>query len=159
MGRSCALSGHRKLGDDISENQIFDSLEELILHGYDYFLCGMAQGFDLLALECLIDLKQRYPIFIEACIPFVGQERRFSPTDQKKYRNFLSWCDKQTVLFEGYRNGCFLARDRYMVERADLILAYCTQETGGTAYTIRYAQQKKIPIVNLAETDQSGSIF
>lgn len=150
-GKRCALSGHRVLGDDFPENGVYDSLEEAIQKGYDYFLCGMAQGFDLYALECLIQLKQKYSIQIEACIPFEGQEKYFSQENKRRYRTYLTWCDKKTVLFEGYRNNCFLVRDRYMVDNADLLLAYCKEIKSGTGYTVRYAQKKGVPLVNLYE--------
>ena len=67
-GKSCALTGHREIESGFDENRLYDKLEELIRSGYDYFYCGMAQGFDLLALGCLCDLKRKYKIFVEACI-------------------------------------------------------------------------------------------
>ena len=150
-GKRCALTGHRDLGEDFPLNGVYDSLEEAIKMGYDYFLCGMAQGFDLYALECLIQLKQKYPIQIEACIPFEGQERFYSQENKKRYRTFLTWCEKKTVLFDGYRDNCFLARDRYMVDNADFLIAYCKEKKSGTGYTMLYAQKKNIPLINLYE--------
>lgn len=149
MNRACAVTGHRDLPVGFDENHVYDGLEELILQGYDTFFCGMAEGFDLLALSCLVGLKRKYRIYVEACIPYDGQEIRYSAENRRKYRELLEWCDRKTVLFEGYRNGCFLARDRYMVDCADLVFAYCTKNTGGTAYTVRYAADKNVPVLFL----------
>ena len=107
----------------------------------------MAEGFDLLALECLIDLKKKYNIYIEACVPFEGQENRFSPEKKRKYREEIVWCDKKTVLFPEYRNGCYLIRNRYMVDCCDFLFAYCVRDLGGTAYTVKYAEGKNIPVI------------
>lgn len=142
FARTCALTGHRVLPPFFDRNLLYDKLEELLLGGTGRFLCGMAQGFDLTALACLVDLKQRYRFAIEACIPYEGQAQRFCTEVRRAYFSLLEWCDKKTVLFDHYREGCFLARDRYMVDRADVILAYCLKKTGGTAYTVDYAVKR-----------------
>jgi len=149
--RTCALTGHRDLPDSFDRNALYDKLEELVKDGCDTFLCGMAVGFDLTALECLVHLKQKYKLFLEACIPFGGQESRYSEQEKERYRALIQWCDKKTVLFKGYRNGCFLVRDRYMVDCADCVFAYCTRATGGTAYTINYAREKGLEIFYFPE--------
>ncbi len=145
-GKVCALTGHRDIFPDFNENILYDTLEELIGEGYDCFLCGMAKGFDLIALECLKNLKKKYRLTIEACIPYEGQEKAFSDDERKKYRELLDWCDRKTILYREYRSGCYLSRDRYMVDCADIVLAYCKRETGGTAYTVDYANRKGIPV-------------
>ncbi len=149
MRKSCALTGHREISEKFDVNTVYDCLESLILDGCDTFFCGMAQGFDLLALGCLADLKTKYRIFIEACIPFEGQEEHYPAEEKAQYRRLLAWCDRKTVFFESYRNGCYLARNRYMIDCADVVLAYCMKETGGTAYTVRYAEQKKVPVIKI----------
>ncbi len=137
----CALTGHRELPENFDTNALYDTLEKLIGEGYTYFCCGMAKGFDLVALECLVDLKQRYHVRIEACIPYAGYEHGMPAAGRKKYEMLLSWCDEKNVLSPAFFNGCFLARDRYMVDKADLVLAYCKRATGGAAYTARYAER------------------
>ena len=144
--KTCALTGHRSLPPDFNANAVYDMLETLIREGYDEFYCGMAEGFDLIALDCLVALKGRYHVRVVACIPFEGQEKAFAPMEKKKYRDLLAWCEQKIVLFPSYRNGCYLVRDRYMVDRADALLAYCTREKGGSAYTVKYANEKGIPV-------------
>ena len=41
-------------------------------------------------------------------------------------------------------------RNRYLVDHSDICICYCASEEGGTAYTVHYAEQKGIPVVNLA---------
>lgn len=147
--QTCALTGHRNLPPSFDENALFDKLEELLLLGYDRFLCGMAQGFDLIALDCLVKLKLRYRFAIEACIPYAGHEKRFPYAERERFEKLLSWCDEKKVLHDSYREGCFLERDRYMVDHADLVLAYCKQERGGTAYTVGYALKRAKPVIFL----------
>ncbi len=144
--KNCALTGHRELPPGFDDNALYDALEQLIKEGYDRFYCGMAEGFDLRALVGLVSLKQKYHITVVACIPFDGQEKGFSRENRQIYRSLLPWCDVVSVLFPAYQNGCYLVRDRYMVDRADLLFAYCVKEKGGTAYTVRYAKEKGIPV-------------
>lgn len=145
----CALTGHRALPPDFDGNALYDKLEELIVKGCDTFYCGMAQGFDLTALNFLVQLRRKYRFQIEACIPFEGHERRFSYAEQRLFYELLEWCDRKTVSCPGYSKGSFLKRDRYMVDNADVVLAFCRKSEGGTAYTVEYALKKKIPVIFL----------
>ena len=144
--KNCALTGHRELPPAFDDNALYDGLEALIKEGYDCFYCGMAEGFDLRALQCLVALKQKYRFTVVACIPFEGQEKGFSRENRQTYRSLLPWCDVTRLLFPTYRNGCYLVRNRYMVDRADLLFAYCVKERGGAAYTVRYAKEKGVPV-------------
>ena len=142
----CALTGHRSLPKNFDKNRLYDELEEMIRKGYDHFLCGMAMGFDLLALECLVDLKKKYRFMIEAYVPFEGQEQKFPPAAKLKYRELIAWCDVVRLLYQHFQDGCYIVRNRMMVDRADLLFAYCTQERGGTVFTVNYAKQKGVEI-------------
>ncbi len=143
---SCALTGHRDLPPDFDKNALCYALEDLIKEGIGLFYCGMARGFDLSAFECLSVLKRKYPVEIEACIPYAGQERGFSAEEKRKYLRFVGECTRKTVLSDHYYAGCLLARNRYMVDRADVVFAFCKEKTGGTAYTVNYAKTKNIPV-------------
>ena len=141
---SCAFTGHRDLGKDFSLKETSKEIEKLILRGVTDFYNGMAMGFDLYAAEAVLKLKKKYPqIKLIACIPFIGQESRFSDRDKRRYAKVYKAADEKVVLFPRYYNGCFLARDRFMADKADSLVTYCRKETGGTAYTVRYFQKKK----------------
>lgn len=144
--RACALTGHRDLPPEFSETALRYALTDLLGEGVGTFYCGMARGFDLVALRILAELKGGKSFTVEACIPYPGQENAFPAKERELYRTLLEICDRKKVLFPGYRNGCLLARDRYMVDRSDLVLAYCTRETGGAAYTVKYARTKGVEV-------------
>lgn len=144
--KTLALTGHREIPVDFDRNGLYDRLEELIQEGFDVFLCGMAMGFDLLALDCLVSLKSRYRIRLEACVPFNGQENSFPYREKKSYRALIQWCDVVRELYPTYQNGCYLTRNRYMVDRADALFAYCIKDKGGSAYTVEYARNRGIEV-------------
>lgn len=147
--KTLALTGHRDLPDTFDDGALKRALSALVFEGYRNILCGMARGFDLRALEILLSSGERPSLTFEACVPYAGQERGFSESEKERYKTLLSRCEKKTVLFDRYQSGCFLARDRYMVDRADALFAYCERDRGGTAYTVRYAQKKGIPVIFL----------
>lgn len=145
----CALTGHRDLPADFDVGALSDKLEQLIGRGCRRFLCGMAMGFDLTALACLVQLRDSFPLTLVACVPFLGQERGFPEEERQRYRRLMAQCDEKVILRGRYAPDCLLARDRYMVDRADVLLAYCTRRTGGTAYTVRYALSCGVPVERL----------
>ena len=137
--RSCAFTGHRILSENFSVEKLKSAVEELILQGVCTFYNGMAAGFDLVAAETVLFFKKKYPqIKLIACVPFYGQEKKFSQSDKKRYVEILKAADEKIILSENYYKSCMHTRNRYMTERADVLLAYCKKEKGGTAYTVRY---------------------
>ena len=136
--KTCVFTGHRELPLDFPKRKLKNTLEELISLGVDTFLCGMAVGFDLLAAETVLSLRKKHPkIKLVACIPCIGQEKYFSKADQKRYVAAVKKADKQVVLADSYYRGCMQERDKYMAERGDVMVAYCTKTEGGAAYTVR----------------------
>ncbi|MBR1974672.1 MAG: DUF1273 family protein [Clostridia bacterium] len=137
--KTCAFTGHRELGKDFSARKLKIEIKALIEKGVDTFYNGMAVGFDLIAAETVLAFKRRYKhIKLIACIPCPDQDKYFSDRDKKRYVKVCQAADERVVLFERYTNYCMQARDRYMAERADVLITYCKKDTGGTAYTVRY---------------------
>ena len=141
--KSCAFTGHRELGGDISPRKLTFAVKKCVEEGACVFYSGMAMGFDLLAAETVLRLKKKYPdIRLVACIPCYGQEKSFSQEDKKRYAAILKKADEQVLLSDHYFKGCMQSRDRYMADRADVLIAYCKKDKGGTAYTVGYFQKK-----------------
>ena len=138
---NCAFTGHRQLGE--FDEKLFDiSLRNLItLRGVDTFFNGMARGFDLLAARKVIELRSEYDLKLVACIPFGGQIDSLGPADREIYAKVLESCDDIRVLSAAYYPGCMYARNRYMVDNADVVYAYYSGGKGGTKYTLDYARK------------------
>lgn len=133
------FTGHRELDGDFSARKLKKEIEKMILRGVKIFYNGMAMGFDLIAAETVLALKKKYPeIRLIACIPCYEQEKYYSDRDKKRYAKAFASADERVFVSENYHRGCMLKRNRYMAERADVMLAYCKKEAGGTAYTVKY---------------------
>ncbi|MDE6586231.1 MAG: DUF1273 domain-containing protein [Clostridia bacterium] len=147
MIESCAFTGHRVIGDDLDFVALHTEIENLILKGVKAFYCGMAVGFDLVAAECVLSLKDKYGVKLFACIPCEGQQKYYSELNQLRYKRILNQCDEQFVLAPSYYNGCMQERDKFMVEKADMVLAYLNKQHGGTYFTVNYAKKLNKQII------------
>lgn len=141
--KTCAFTGHREIKEKIDTEYLSLVMQAFIDEGYDTFISGMAVGFDMLAAEIMIKLKQTNPhIKLVACVPCSGQSRYYSEEEKSKYEEILKHCDKLITVSDHYYTGCMQARDRYMVDNSSLVVAYKRRSSGGTYYTVKYAEKK-----------------
>lgn len=142
QNKACVFTGHRELGEDFSTRKLNKEIENLIKDGITDFYNGMAKGFDLTAANAVLKFKKKYPqIKLIACIPCYGQEKYFCEKDKKAYLSVLKKADEKITLAPAYYRGCMQVRDRYMAERAQMMIAYCKKKEGGAAYTVKIFQK------------------
>lgn len=168
----CAFTGHRakKLPWGFNEkdprclalkDRLYDVVETLCETGIDRFLCGMANGCDLYFAETVLALQERFPaVQLEAAVPYVGQAHRWSEAEQRRYRSILSRCEEVTVISEEYTRSCLMERNRYMVDKCDILLACYDEQSGGTLATMHMAleQEKEIVVVSIEAEEKSGEV-
>ena len=151
---TAAFTGHRFI-DASQKEHVKKLLSNAVLdaygHGIRNFISGFAIGFDMMAAEEVVSLKQTYPdITLTAAVPFKGQACRFNFYDRKRYDRLLEMADEVIVLSESYYPRCFLERDVFMVKNSSLLIAnYDGRRKGGTFYTIERAKEQSIPVVNV----------
>ena len=158
---SCAFTGHRpnKLPWHEDERDercltlkglIYDAVEAVYQAGIRHYICGMAAGCDLYFAEAVMELRQtRRGVTLEAAIPCEGQSRGWSEGLRERYNRLATECDVQTVLSESYSEGCYLRRNKYMVDRARILIAAYDGRPGGTQSTILYAIRQGLEIIEL----------
>lgn len=157
ISKNVSFTGHRRIErkhlSQIKECVTLHILEDAVFNGYNQFYTGMARGFDMIAAEAVIKIKEEYKnlnIKLTAVIPFRGQNYRFSQADKERYTAILAKCDNIIYLNEEYCKGCYFQRNDYMVNNSGKIIAYydCAG-IGGTAYTVAKAKKLKRNIVNI----------
>ena len=146
---TCCFTGHRAL--PLSEIEVIQAnlrqqVETAIHDGYRHFLCGMANGADLLFAQVVAELKQQYPITLEAAIPYQARLQSNNPV----FRQLLPACDIIKVHSTVYHGGCYQKRNRYMVENSRRVIAAWDGSNGGTAYTVRLAEEYGRELVRLS---------
>ena len=155
----CCVTGHRPKGFpfpyDLNNNYFItyldilkNTVEELMYEGYTHFISGMADGVDLDFASSVDDLSNNFEeIIFESALPY-PLYTPVNPTEDDMVRNILvGRSQKITVVSPKYFNGCMQKRNRYMVDKSDLVLAVWNGEKrGGTWYTINYALKKGKPV-------------
>ena len=159
---SCCFTGHRpgKLPWKYREEdprclalkrRIMDALEAAYAEGYRHFLCGMAMGCDLYFCEAVIRLREQHPdVTLEAAIPCPTQADAWPWAQRERYLRLLAACDAETLVSDRYSAACMTRRDRYMVDHASLLIAAFDGSPGGTRYTVEYAMQRGLDVVDLS---------
>ncbi len=146
--QSCCFTGHRIIPpEDMSVlcQWLIETIEELISHGITRFFSGGAIGFDMLAAEAVLFLKEKYPdISLHIIVPCENQDVKWSDTNKKRYCRIKSRADEVKCLSPVYYNGCMQVRNRYMVDNSSVCVAYLTKSTGGTAATVKYAKSENL---------------
>lgn len=165
---TCAFTGYRPIklpdGGDVSSPKIQeivrraqDAIRCAVGDGYAVFLCGMAQGFDMLCGELVAKLKEEYPhLKLTAVIPYNGQSGRWSMSDKERYNALLQSCDDFVVLSDHYFDGCYFVRNKYLVDNASRMIAYYDGLPGGTQNTLNYAKKRGIDVCNIAEDPENN---
>ena len=161
--KGCCFTGYRpeKMPFPYDENdarfRIFrkktrDIIKQALDAGYDTFYCGGAKGFDLFAAEILLSFKNEYDFRLVTVLPYRAQASSFSDEWRVKYFAALCASHETVLLSEEYHVRCFAERNQYMVDRSELVIAFCDGKSGGTLNTIRYARRNGKAVCNIFDS-------
>ena len=119
-------------------SQIGDSPAELLLGGYG--------NFDRFAFRCGKIFQQTHPsVSLIYVTPYMVTERQTSVG-----------AEYDGIVYPPLENVppryAILHRNRYMVERADLVIACITRSRGGAYQTYLHARRKGKAMINLADS-------
>ncbi len=159
---SCAFTGHRPSRlpwgyDETAKGcvrlkaALATQIAALVDSGITDFLSGMAQGIDQICAELVLAQREKNPALK---LPCMGQDAKWPDSARKRYRSIIQRADSRFYVSREYHEGCMLERDRFLVERADCLLAvYDGKQRGGTAMTVRYAKKlgREIIVLNPQE--------
>ena len=137
--------GHRDTHGHISpvlETLLVELIED---YGADKFYVGDNGNFDRLVCMVLRRLKKAYPdIDYAVVLPEIPQTKREYP-------------DEQTVVPDGMeytpREYRIARRNRWMVNKSDVVITYVLRKYGGAATYKRYAEEMGKRVINLPELD------
>ncbi|MEA5057272.1 MAG: SLOG family protein [Anaerotignum propionicum] len=164
QGKSLCFSGHRseRLPQSNEEMEklklhLWEKVDKAIENGIDTFYFGACYGFDLLCANVVLQRKRVIKladpktIKLIAVVPFEEQAKNWKESDREIYYDTLAQCDEVITLSTRYTQGCYHERNRYMVDHSNKLICYHDGSSGGTAYTVKYAEQKQLQIINLYE--------
>ena len=157
-----AFTGHRpeKLPWGTDENspaailykfRLREALEYMIGCGYTTFLSGAARGFDTMAAEIVLSLREVYPwIKLIIVLPCADQAKKWNDNDRARWENIIINSDHVETLQQSFTRSCMFKRNHYLVDHSSVVLAcFNGDQRSGTAMTVNYAHQKNVKVRRL----------
>ena len=165
MSKVCAVTGHRpsrfafgynennalckKIKETIFEQfkQMYD--EQAVRHVY----VGGAIGVDQWAGEAVLRLKEMPgygDLRLHIALPFNGHDSRWNQNSRERLAFLIRHCDECVTVCQTSNRDSYLARNRYMVDHADMLLAVFDNKKSirsGTMHTVNYARKQQMPIL------------
>ena len=151
----CAFSGHRRIYHIHSETlpqKLSYVIDTLTASGVTHFLSGGAQGFDLLAAEYVLGKRKTNPdIKLSMYLPCRSQSDRWPAEIRRQYEAVIGSADEVFYTSDKYDMFCMHKRNRALVDNSDILVCYLFRDSGGTAYTKNYAEEKGRKIINIPD--------
>ena len=143
----CGHAGYAKNEDD--KKKILRYLEERVGDAYCEFFLGEYGSFDFFAYECAKEFKKKH---FNSRLMFITP---YLSSDYQKKERF------DQIVYPNLENVplkfAISHRNRWMIEQADIVIAYITHTYGGAYATYRYAMQKKKEVFNLGSFEDSDA--
>ena len=121
------------------------------MQGTTHFMTGGAIGFDTIAAQKILALKNDYKkINLILAIPCEDQADKWSEEDKIIYENTKNQADEVIYVSKKYERDCMLKRNRFMVDNSNFVISvWDGRRRGGTYYTLNYAQKLNRQIILL----------
>jgi len=152
--RTCCFTGHRNIDSKAFshiQKRLENEIVNLIRQGVCCFAAGGALGFDTMAALAVLKLRAEFShVRLLLVLPHKSQARGWNKKDRQIYNHILSKADEVVYTSDFYYAGCMHKRNRHLVDNSEVCVCYLTAEKGGTAYTVGYAREKGLRMINLA---------
>ena len=160
---SCSFTGHRHISAK-DKAHLLPALKSSVLYLYSLgvreFHCGGAIGFDTICATVVYDIARTHKgIRLVLELPYPKQADGWKD-ENKRFFDFLkSKADEINIHSENPKNkaqavDALLLRNRIMIDKSHYCICFLKNLKGGTAYTVKYAKQKDVQIINLADENE-----
>ena len=161
--RGCCFTGHRpnalpdagneqKPGMRALSELLTRAVERAVSDGFTEFYAGGALGFDTLAAEAVLNLRQQdSTVSLHLALPGLDQAEGWNAEQLQRYERILAGSSEIWYSAERCSPASMQKRNRYLVDHASRCIAYLRRMKGGTLYTVNYALDSGVEVDNLAE--------
>ena len=151
--RVCSFTGHRQIKRTHTAPlpELLDrAVEYAYSQGCRLFLSGGAVGFDTLAARRVLAFRVTHPdVELELVLPCLNQDEKWTDPQKDAYAFLLSRADRVRYVAEEYSEGCMRERNAILASEADLLIAYISRPSSGSAQTARMAEKLGKRVYNL----------
>lgn len=165
MNKTCAVTGHRPERFQFRYNEEHTLCKKIKRAIWDEFkrmydeqrvrriYVGGALGVDMWAGEITLHLKETPgygELRLHIALPFEGHDSKWAPPCRERLAFLIRHSAECVTVGNTGSRESYLARNRYMVDHADLLLAVYDGEKklrSGTMHTVNYARKKHLPVM------------
>lgn len=155
---SCCFTGHRNITRDgmlRAAAELEALLPRLVGRGITDFYAGGALGFDYAASVTVINSKKLYPgLTLNLALPCREHMKNWNEADKLMFGRLAERADSVVYVSEDYAPGCMQKRNRYMADRSSVCVCWLSEKTGGTYYTVKYAERMGLEVINLCSAGE-----
>lgn len=150
---ACCFTGHRIIAKKYQETlpkQLEIQIRRLIEEGILDFISGGALGFDTLAAETVLRLREEFPqIRLVLALPCRDQSKVWSSADKLRYETICQRADAIHYTADRYSPTCMMRRNQFMVDNSASCIFFLTNQRSGTYKTVSYAMEQNHKLYNI----------
>lgn len=147
---TCTFLGHREVYASGVRERLEAEIEKLLETDSEFtFLTGGMGQFDSMGVGAVRAAKRRHPekqITLALVLPYPSNRLN---TDKEYYQFYYDQIMIPEELDTAHYKAAIQLRNRWMVDRADTVIAYICRDFGGAFTSVRYAKRQGKPIINL----------
>lgn len=151
--KTCCFTGHRKLTLQQTchaYEKTLEAIKTLAKQGYTCFCCGGALGYDTIAAQAVLEVREQLNVKLVLILPCIKQDAAWADADKRVYADIKCQADEVIYTSSEYTRGCMHKRNRALVDASSVCVCFSSSDSGGTAYTVKYAQKMGVEVINIA---------
>lgn len=152
MQKGCCFTGHRVIAAEDREPlraALEAQVRALAARGVTDFYAGGARGFDTLAAEAVLRVRETLPVRLHLILPCRDQCRGWPTADRLRYEEILHAADSVRCICDVFEKDCMRRRNDALVDAASVCVCYLQNPRSGTGYTVRRARAAGLEIIHL----------
>lgn len=144
--------GHRQLDHYFDIEKQLETMVKSIITSEDYveFLVGRDGDFDQIAsstIRRIIQANDYGNSSLVLILPYMTAEYRNNQDNFHKYYDYVEICSESA---KSHYKAAIQVRNRYMIDRSDLVICYIERKNGGAYKSVQYALTQGKTVKNIA---------
>ena len=150
----CTFAGHRIINENVVTPLVNGAITELLQQDNEFFFYTGGMGdFDTLCSRIVRAEKRKHPEKILHLILVEPYMKNSINTNKEQILSLYDDIEVPLELMGCHPKAAIGKRNRILIDRADYLIACVTRQYGGAYQTLRYAQRRRIEIINLANQE------
>ena len=159
------INNYKKMREDafFCENpeELKSEIERLVKEGYDRFITGLIELFDVNAVEAIQQCQVSYPkVGFITVICSEQLTNRFSPSLRQRANDAVSNAEAVIFTSKEFHSKAFCLPHPYLTDTLNLSVVYCNPlGDGGTMYAYKSKEIKSMPLLQAFDQTNPDSPF